>query len=227
MNQKRDRILKHTARYGLTLRPVLDRLYYDGVENGCERDVTELRKDGLLDVAENSVEDKQRRTARFSYYHLTRKATALLGVPESRGKKPGPEAVTRNLAILWYCTMRPERSYRLERAEVADLLSSPSGASVTTEPSGYHCLSLLDRYRLLQIYVPTATVPEIMNELRKRIGEARRNPALKEAMWSGQYGFLVLVESLKLRDELRNETRKLTKEAKAKIIVSMSPGPWK
>lgn len=232
VNPKREAILQHVARYGLSLRPVLDRLFFEGVEDGCERDLAELRKAGLLDVVENAVGDRVKAKTRYSYYFPTRKATALLGVPDNHGKPPGPDAVPRNLAILWYCAMRPNRSYRLRSNEVIELLSSPdkelAAGSGEQLPKGYHCLSSVDdRFRLLNIYPAKTTVKELMSELRKRVTKAKRNPAITLAMKSRQFGFLVLVETKKLQDQVWEETRKLAREQKAKFIVTESPGPWK
>ena len=41
-------ILRHVRRYGLTLRPVLDQLFYGNLEGGCDSDLARLRE-RLLD----------------------------------------------------------------------------------------------------------------------------------------------------------------------------------
>lgn len=230
VNSKQQQILQHVARYGLSLRPVLDRLYFEGFENGSQNALADLRKQNLLKVTENAVANEWNPRVRYSYYTLTRKATALLGVSDNLGKERGPEVVAKDLAILWFCTMRISRSHKLESNEVAELLGTESSRGKTGDSAtakGVYCLSHKDHFRLFSTYVPRTTVGVMISELRKRISQARKVQILDMAMKSRQFGFLVLVETRELKEQLFEETRKLASEQKVKILVNHSPGPWK
>ena len=48
-------MLRHIARYALTLRPVLDSLFYQGLSNGCESDLSQLRANKLITAVENAA----------------------------------------------------------------------------------------------------------------------------------------------------------------------------
>lgn len=228
---KREAILRHVARYGLTLRPVLDRIFFADSERDCESDLTELRKQRLLSVAANAVRESKYAKTAYSYYYLTRQATALLGVSDNLAKQPGPEAVPQRLAFLWHCCMSKHRSHRLGTKEVSEVLYGiggdgqiQSGAQV---PNGYHCISLVGDYRLLNVYAPQTTVTEITSQLRKRVTGARAIPAVDTAIKQRQYGFLVLVESKALEEQVWEQTQELAKRLKAKFLVHKSPGHWR
>jgi len=228
---RREAILRHTARYGVTLRPVLERLFYADSDRGCESDLSELRKAKLLHVVKNAIPDPKNQKTKYSYYYLSRQAAVELGVPASRANQPGPAALARNLSILWYCCMREVRSHLLEDAELEELLADPDAGKPTggekNVPKGYYCVSSVDKCRLLSIYKTSTTVPDILTELRKRISQARKVPAIDSAIKHRQLAFLVLVESRSLQDEVWGHAKEMCKTLKTKILVTRSPGSWR
>src|SRR5205823_3786395 len=99
----------------------------------------------------------------------------------------------------WFCKMRRSPSHLLLTSEVAKLLALPRQTRVNGYaellPGPYQCLSMVgERYRLLNIYTPRTTVPEIVSELRKRVRKANESPAVRRAILSKDFGFLVLAE---------------------------------
>lgn len=224
MTPRQTAILKHISRYGLTLRPVLDRLFFNGVERGCEKDIAALRKLKMLSVVENAVPDPENEHIRLSYYLLTRPATKILGVPSTRANKPGSESFPRNLAILWFCCMRKSLSHRLEKSELAELFADENPP---IKVPYLHCLVSNGKHRLLNIYVPGTSVPEAKRQLKNHLEEVQEIPRIAEAIREQQYGFIVLVESAELRDVLRKELGSVFGKSRVGYFVAVAPGPWK
>ena len=94
---KQKAILLHIKRYGVSVRPVLDQLFYDGQLNGCDKDLSALRKMELIAAQENGVPDTKDPKTKYTYYYLTRQGTRELGisasVPECRDQRQSPEVL--------------------------------------------------------------------------------------------------------------------------------------
>jgi hypothetical protein len=202
---------------------VLDRLFYGGAVNGCDKDLASLRKQNLLSVVENAIPDPENQRSRLSYYCLTTPGAAEIAVPPGRAGKSGPESLPRNLAILWFCCMRKQRAHRLEKNEVAELF--PDKRPLEKLPN-LHCLVSNGKHRLLNIYVPQTSVAEAKSELRKRLVRANEVPCVAEAMQAHQYGFLVLVETAELRDALKSELGSVFGRSRVGYFVTLAPGTW-
>jgi len=96
----RIRVLRHIARYRLTIRPVLDRKFFNGKQGASHNVIQELLRSAL--ISQHSI-------GSFSYYQLTPAAALELGVQATMIKSPGSK-LRDYLAILWYCHMlKPSR----------------------------------------------------------------------------------------------------------------------
>src|SRR3972149_107866 len=92
-------ILRHVGLYRITLRPVLERLFFAGGSWGAV--LQRLRSDGWLQAGKFP--------RNVSYYQLTPKAAAYLALPLSRATPFGAQALHKHLAILWFCWMGQPR----------------------------------------------------------------------------------------------------------------------
>jgi len=226
-------MLRHIARYALTLRPVLDSLFYQGLSNGCESDLSQLRANKLITAVENAVADPVDPHSRYSFYQLTKAGAKSIGASEYRGKALGGQAVARYLAFLWFCCIKRPRRHRIGVAQLTQIF----GEEILAESGdkkrelllpGFHCLDKTETsYRVLHLYAPKTSVGDTATEIRKRLREARRLAVIDQAISDGQYAIAVLAETTQQRDSLRAHLGKSFADDPVSIVVAVSPGPWK
>jgi hypothetical protein len=98
--KKKYRVLRHIARYRLTIRAVLDRKFFGNVPDKCHNTVQDLLGQALI---------SQRSIGNHSYYELTPKGALEIGL-QPKSIRPVGSKIRDHLAILWYCHMtRPHR----------------------------------------------------------------------------------------------------------------------
>lgn len=230
---RQEAILRHIARYALTLRPVLDTLFYQGQANGCEGDVLQLRAQKFIMAVENAVADPVDPHARYSYYQLTKAGAKRIGASEYRGKALGGQAVARYLAFLWFCCIKRPRRHRIGVAQLVQIFGDdvlPPSVDKKKELllPGFHCLDKTEHsYRVLHLYAPKTSVADTATEIRKRLREARRLPVIELAIVDRQYAMAVLTETTQQRDSLRTQLARSFADDPVSILVACSPGPWK
>lgn len=209
-------ILRHTGLYRITLRPVLERLFFGG--KSCGAVLQRLRSDdGLLQLG--------KLPRRVSYYQLTPKAAAQLGLPVSRTTPFGTQALHRHLSILWFCCMGQPRRFRLEPDKLERLFPSHP-------PAGDHCVEEGDKKsRIYHLYTPDAhaAMRNVIREIRANLNEACANRALDKWLEGQRYSFAVLVETPERRAALRSALKaayegELPLIAQAYFRVEVVPG---
>lgn len=230
---RQEAILRHIARYALTLRPVLDTLFYEGQVNGCEGDLSQLRASKLITAVENAVADPADAHRRYSFYQLTKAGAKCIGASEYRGKALGGQAVARYLAFLWFCCIKRPRRHRIGLEQLieifGDVISPPNGDKKRELLlPGFHCLDKTEHsYRVLHLYAPKTSVGDTASDIRKRLREARKLPVIEQAITDRQYGIAVLAETPQHRDALRTHLAKAFADDPASILVACSPGLWR
>jgi hypothetical protein len=230
---RQEAILRHIGRYALTLRPVLDVLFYGGQANGCDADVAQLRAHKLIAAVENAVADTTDPHTRYSFYQLTKAGAKVSGASEYRAKSLGGQAVARYLSFLWFCCIKKPRRHRIGLAQLVEIFGeeilSPNGAKKRDLLlPGFHCLEKTeDSYRIRHLYAPKTSVGDTATELRKRLRDARTLPVIERAILDRQYGFAVLAETTQQRDALRAHLANAFAGDPVSIIVACSPGPWR
>lgn len=232
--ERRDLVLRHIARYGLTLRAVLEKLFYLGHEKQLDRDLERMREYGWISVTPNAVPEPKEPQTRYSYYQMTSLGARRIGAAKGRSRAIGGEALSRNLAFLWFCCMSSQLRHRLEYEDLVDIFGH---SNVFAESAygkeevrlrGFHCLDREgDRFRVLNMYAPRTTVSDTAVELRKRIRDLRSIALVSEATDSLRYGFAVLVETAQLRDQLRHELAKTLAPEGVSFLVTQAPKSWK
>jgi len=232
--ERRDAILRHIARYGLTVRPVLERLFYHGHEKSLDRDLDRMRESGWISITSNAIAEPTEPQTRYSYYQLATAGARRIAAAKSRTRALGGEALSRNLALLWFCCMSSQRRHRLDDQDLVDLFGHANVFAETSHSKeelrlrGFHCLDREgDRFRVLNLYAPRTTVGDVVVELRKRIRDLRTISLIAEATDAHKYGFAILAESTQLRDQLREELAKSFAPDGIMFHVTQSPRSWK
>ncbi len=210
MPERDERILNHIGRYRMTLRPVLDHVFFERESSGCGNVINNLIRKGL-------VRSRSGLPNRRNYYQLTR-AGAEGRVPLDRTRDQRGQTLRTNLGVLWYCCMlnRPRR--RLEKHELAKVFEPP--------PTGPHCI---ERGEVNRIYrcrvVGTKTrVDALMKAIRIRIDAANDHPKLKNWIESENYAFVLLVEQLRVQ-QLEQALHQSRLRELARIVVARVPSP--
>ena len=93
-------------RDSLSILPILGRLFFDGNEVRAAdrlRDLTEAGK----------VQTHQRMLGRYSYFQLTPRGCVPAGVTEDRARPLTAQTLPKNLAVLWFATMKGVPRVRL------------------------------------------------------------------------------------------------------------------
>lgn len=225
-------ILRHVRRYGLTLRPVLDQLFYGNLEGGCDSDLARLREQGLLNAIENAIPDPDNPRTRFSYYQLSSAGARAVGASNHLARKMGGQALARSLAILWFCCVKKPRRHRLADSELCSIFGRENIFRPGMEKGGlllkgFHALDRTEHsFRVLHLYAPKTALQDTAVELRKRFRDAVAIPEIEKAITNRNYGFAVLAETIEQRDALRTYLAKAITE-KVSVLVTRSPGCWK
>jgi hypothetical protein len=210
--QARDqKILDHIARYRITLRPVLDHVFFHTESSGSGNVLQRLLKGGYI-TARDGLPGKRR------YYQLTAKGAAGR-VSIERTKPIRAQALRSHIAILWFCTMGEARRLRLETWELRDLLKEHA-------PEGRHCAVPGSPLRLFRVQVPGTRTrpPAVISALKDNIQESHRNPLLKLWMKDSLYGFAILAEAERAA-ELRSAAAQHKLHRYAPILVESVPSP--
>ncbi len=230
---RQEAILRHLARYALTLRPVLDAMFYDGISGACDADLAQLKSHKLISTSENSVAESANPRIHYSFYQLTKAGAKRIGASEYRGKSLGGQAAARYLAFLWFCCVKRPRRHRIGAADLMKIFGeevTPLGAGHKRELRlpGFHCLDKTENsYRVLHLYAPKTSVGDTVSELRKRLREARKLPVIAQAIVDRHYGFALLAETAGERDALRSHLARAFADDPVSILVACAPGPWK
>lgn len=217
MESRDIKILKHIGLYWVSIRPILERAFFDG--RPCGNVMHRLiDKEGYV----------QSRTGLYrtrSYYQLTKRGATLLGLPRSRAASLGTQSLPTRLAVLWFCFMGQTRRYHLERPRVQQLLG-------TDAPPGNYCLEESEPPRLYLMRVLGDRTPpaNVLRALRTTIARIRRCERANEWMNSRRLAIAILVET--------KERAKVIKEAVSNyqdddgplheqcyVHVAVAPGP--
>lgn len=216
MEERDAKILRHVGRYRLTLRVVLDHLFFDPSSSGCGNVITRLLRNRLLRARDGLPQKRV-------YYQLTERGTASVGVPATRAEPIGAQAFREALAVLWHCHLAelPDgvaKRTRLEPSELEELFGRPVGSGpqphVLEHRSGDHCL-----FRVTAPSPSTKTA-NILRGARHWHSRAVAVPEFEPWLRAGKYAFLVLVER-----ERVSEIRRAAKRADLSPSVIVSPVP--
>jgi hypothetical protein len=186
MQNRDERILKHVALHRLSIRAVIEHLFFEG--KSCDDVINRLvSKDRLLSA--------EKLPDRISYYRLTLTAARARGVQENRARNQGVQtrSIRRALAMLWFCCMGQTVRHKIERQKLRQLFADAPGMGIP------HCWEPLDEVRRLvyRVYTPGPNTPsdDVVRTLRLDADAAIANGKLAPVILAKRYTFAVLVEN--------------------------------
>jgi len=211
MTPRDEQILRHIARHRLSIRPVLARLFFKSPD-AAGNVIARLLKSGL--IQSSKFPDG------FSYYELTDEGARAIGLsktPEVRDD----HCVHAALAALWFCAMEEQSRLLLSAAEEQELLG-------VNAPGAVHCIQPDGEWSVLhELYIPGPGTSEenVVDRLKKRIEDRRKDPLLRDWIASRNLGFAVLVENEPRQRALKNRIGKAELRRFTSVVVELAPGP--
>ena len=209
---KTDDVLNHIGLHRLTLRCVLDRLFYDGYHDGCNNVIQRLLKQGRITRRDGLP-------GRLSYYQLSANEAVTRGVPINRTWSLGSQQLQTYLGVLWFCVMSDRQRRLLESSQVGKMFPDQT-------PGGVHCLEAGEEPRLLRVRVVGATTKpsSVVHDLRTRITDPALSPKLATAIRNRQYAFVVLAEFERRRELIDAAIDRSGLRQLAAIEIAGAPG---
>jgi hypothetical protein len=140
-----------------------------------------------------------------------------MGVPESRSRPPGPQALPTLIATLWACLVHEATRMKLSPNTVIEIYGQAvQGDHIMEERAD-------DKHRVFNVLVPgpDTTIKSVARNVRIHIAKARAVPAVASAIAAHEYAFLVLVD-LEYRQVA---LRRFFKDADAYVKVELAPTP--
>ena len=206
-------VLRHIARHRLSIREVLEAVFFK-TPDACGNWIARMLK------AKPPLIESAKFPDGYSYYQLTDEGAQSIGLKETPRVRDDRGAHAA-LAALWFCHMTDKRKLLLTEDEEKKLLGVvPEGARHCLEPAG-------DWSVLHELYVPGSGTDEknVIDRIDKRISERREVPAFRDWIASRNLGFAVLVEKDERRVALKSRIGKSELRRFTSIIVELAPGP--
>jgi len=192
------RILEHIGLYTLTLRPILDHMFFDDQPNACANVLKSLKQKGLI-VHRHELHGRQ------AYYQLT-KAGAIRAGLTTAVAAPILSRLHEKISILWFSILGDTPRTLITKPDLKQLLPD-SGAKLNAP----HCLERAPdkTFCLYRVRVVKSVKPaNLLKDLRRYIKKALSETDTRTALLDGHYGFALLSES---KDRLI-EFKQLVKE---------------
>ena len=209
-NERDELILEHLGRYRISLRQILERLFFDGKNAGNV--IQRMLKN-------DTVHSRSGLPNRIRYYQLSALSAGKRSIPKNRCEPFAAQALNVHLAVLWHCCATDNKRHRVEEK----LLSK----QFENYPRGPHCVEDTDDgHKLSHVRVCTPETEEtnLIRRLREDVYDAYENKELIDPLRSGQYGYVVLVETKSRIKSIRRalEAHEFTKDADIQVDFAPS-----
>jgi hypothetical protein len=191
------RILHHIGRYTVTLRRVLQLLFFDG--GSAEGSLKRLERMGYIQRIERQL------SGNFSYYQLKKKGASVINVSENKAKPKELKGLAQDLAALWFCCMGDRPRKRLSDPELRSLFGAPKGGNVI------HAAQAEDDPTVFRLFIPEAdtNLERYAATLKRAAHQICSDEKLIRWIERGTYQFAVLLtneaRTEKLADLIRAE----------------------
>lgn len=202
----RDRqILQHIGRYRLSLRHVIEHLFFDG--RSCANVIQRLLRDGR-------IQSFQSVAGGLSHYELTLAEAHRQGVPLDRARGFGGQALRTHLGVLWFCSMETKQRKRLEPPELQQLFGEHSFRAP-------HCAESGDHPRVLRVHIvgDKTRTRDLLKRVRSEIREAQDNEAIAKWLRARRYGFALLVGEAAQHERLKRSVGRTGLNDSAHIVT--------
>ncbi len=214
MESRDDLILDHIGRYTISIRRVIEDLFFEGAS--CGNALTRLVEKDLIQRISKTLQGN------YSYYQLTAKGAKSRGLPANRGtskeKTLGP-----NLAALWFSCKSQIWRKRLNDEELEPLFGAPPGGNIIHVAQNGRD----EETAVFRLFVPGegATVKRAYaRSLRKSAIEAMEDKRLLPWIERGTYRFAVLVHSTVRKEELERLIQ-LENFPRLRVHIEIAPTP--
>jgi hypothetical protein len=215
MQDRDERILKHIGLYRVSLRGVIEELFFDG--KSCDHVIQRLLNEGRIQAVEG-LPDK------LSYYQLTLRETRSRGIPKHRADSRGGR-LPEDLAVLWFACMGARPRPRVERKPLGKVFGRGPGMGVP------HCREHLAEneqviYRV-RFAGPDTDDTRLLRDIewwaRSGLAHHQLGPYLLEQL----YGFVILVEHPDRVERLQELLARREALTGIRIHVESVPGPMR
>lgn len=206
MDQHQKILLRHIARYRLTVKLIASRVVPDAgkvLHSLATRGLITSQGEETKKRGSEKREDNRQAIGKFPYFTLTRAGRDHLNCsdPTSVGKH-----LDRHLATLWFCHEdREGRSHRILPSELETLIPDYMRRQVVYCLSGHHSTEGLGLFR---VYAAKTQTNEIVKFLRRQIKEDQDHEVLQRWLLIGRYGYLILLPSRSRVAEMKEHFRK-------------------
>ena len=193
-------ILDHLARYRLTTREVLHKLYFDDSElNAVTKVTSRLTEHGFL--------NKYELAPGRSYFVMGPESARIMGVSPKKCKPIGPQALPKEYATLYFCCMNePQR----ERLRVSELNKKFPDLMARKIDNSHYYLDRADdgTVRLAYLRIDQGgTRDHIARKCEKDIEDRQRIPSFRELIETDRF-LITVVTAREAKADLVRETLK-------------------
>ncbi len=208
-NTRDEKILEHLGRYRISLRPILERLFFDGRTSGNV--IQRLLKSGRIHSREGLPN-------RIRYYQLTMSEARKRSIPVGRSEPYAAQALNVHLGVLWLCCVEKANCHRVEEKALKDRFEQTLRGPLCIERDG-------DSHKMLHVRVATADTEDtnLLRSLRGDINDALDRPDLAKPMTAGQFAFVVLVDTLARKRSLSKTLAEHELSELADIQIHFAP----
>lgn len=211
MIERDEQIIKHIGRFGLSIRAVIEELFFGGASS-----------DNVLNrlIKERRIASHHSIPGGLCYYRLTLGEARARSVPEHRARPKRGAALRLALQVLWFCCMTGKARNRIERRKVGETFGNGPGSG---KP---HCVeSGDDRSLVYRIYAPGPHSRDgyLLRSIQHDMEKGLEHPELRKWIEAKAFAFVVLVETPERKDRLKRLINKTGPYA-ARILVAVVPG---
>lgn len=211
MVERDEQIIKHIGKYGVSIRAVIERLFFNGAT--CDNVLNRLIKERRI-ASHHSI------PGGLCYYRLTLGEARARSVPEHRARPKRGAALRQALQVLWFCCMTEKVRNRLERKRVGENFGNGPGSG---KP---HCVeSGEERSVVYRIYAPGPHSRDgyLLRSIQQDMEKGLEHPELRSWIEAKAFEFVVLAETTERKDRLKRLINK-TGPYPARIVVHVVPG---
>jgi len=206
------KILHHIGRYTITLRRVLQVLFFDG--GSAEGALKRLERLGYIQRVERQL------PGNFSYYQLKKKGAAVINVSENRAKPKEAKGLAQDLAALWFSCMGDRPRRRLVDTELRALFGAPKGGNVI------HVAQAEEGPNVCRLFIPEAdsNLERYTPTLKRAAHQACADEKLIRWIERGTYQFAVLLTN----DDRKAKLAELIRAGEfpdLRIQLAIAPSP--
>jgi hypothetical protein len=213
MTDRDKSILRHIGLQRVSLRVVIEHLFFDGASSD--------------DVLRRLLSEKRIQTSKigdgYSLYRLTISEARAQGIPAHHsGPKFSSSVARKHLSILWFCCMETTRRFVVSRSALGKLFGRGKGLGLP------HCWEPVspDRKLVRRLYTPgpNSGNEDVLRTLAIDAAEAVTHEKMAPYVLSRLYIFTVLVETTERAEALR---KKLERDSDLPVAVDVAvvPGP--